>query len=275
MTMSKLKETLVRFGIAENLVGILSESGGDAAIHSGVVILNAGIIHRVGPSRLGVEVARDLAIAGHTVLRFDLSGIGESGSMDGENLESAVRSDIREAVDLVVRSGASRVTLIGLCSGADNAFVVAGDDPRITNLVLIDPTIHRTTGFALRRIATRLAAPSFWGEVVSGRFFRRRLRRGKKGAVTLPPGYYGLLSLDAESSKVQAARLTERGVRFLYILTSGVHRYCNSPRQIVESMPGSFNGNLRTEWRSESDHVLSRGIDRKWLQEVIRDWIAP
>jgi len=273
--MTKLKEKLVRFGSAENLVGIISESEGGPAGHSAVVILNAGIIHRVGPSRLGVEVARDLALAGHTVLRFDLSGIGDSDSMEGESLESAVRTDIRAAVDLVVRSGATNVTLVGLCSGADNAFAVAGDDPRIANLVLIDPTIHRTSGFKFRRIVKRLAALSFWGDVISGRFFRRRFRRWNAGDVAPPPGYYGLLSLDAESSKAHAARLTERGVRFLYVLTSGVHHYCNSPRQIVESMPHSFDGNLRTEWRFQSDHVLSREIDRKWLQGVIRDWISP
>ena len=43
-----------------------------------VVLLNAGIIHRIGPNRLYVQLARRLASRGHAVLRFDLAGIGDS-----------------------------------------------------------------------------------------------------------------------------------------------------------------------------------------------------
>jgi hypothetical protein len=65
--------------IGGSLVGILSRppAGVDPAM-PGVLLLNAGRIHRVGPNRLYVAIARRLAAMGFAVCRFDLSGIGDS-----------------------------------------------------------------------------------------------------------------------------------------------------------------------------------------------------
>ena len=66
------------FGERSNLLGVLTAP---AAPHPGspaVILLNAGLLHRVGPNRLHVDVARRLAEAGFTSLRFDMSGVGDS-----------------------------------------------------------------------------------------------------------------------------------------------------------------------------------------------------
>lgn len=274
--MAPVRERPVRFGRHGKLVGVLTEPSSGAHGDSSVVLLNAGIIHRVGPSRFAVEVARGLAEEGYRVLRFDLSGIGDSEPVPGEKLEETVRLDILDAVDLVASKGIKKTTLVGLCSGADNAFAAAGDDPRITGLVLIDPTVHRTAGFYRRRVLARIRTPDFWWRAVNGgyvlRWLRNRLSRSR--SPSRPPGYYGLLSLNKEDARSQAAGLTRRGVRFLYVLTNGVKEYCNAPEQVAESLPGSFHGNLRTEWRQEADHLLSRSADRKWLTETVLYWLS-
>ena len=75
-----MRERAVRFGKTAKLVGIVAEpnpteqSGTDKPA---VLMLNSGILHRVGACRLHVKLARSLASEGHTVLRFDFSGIGD------------------------------------------------------------------------------------------------------------------------------------------------------------------------------------------------------
>ena len=72
-----MSERVVEFGDGVQLSGVVTEPSGPAR-STGVLLLGAGLLHRVGPARLHVELARALAAAGLPVLRFDYSGIGES-----------------------------------------------------------------------------------------------------------------------------------------------------------------------------------------------------
>ncbi|HRG99170.1 MAG TPA: dienelactone hydrolase family protein, partial [Polyangiaceae bacterium] len=95
------------------------------------------------------------------MLRFDLSGIGDSGRPTEPSLEAAVTADIRDAVDLACardKDGkwAGRIAFVGFCSGADNALHAGSDDPRVHAAVLFDPTVHRTRGFHRRELARSL-----------------------------------------------------------------------------------------------------------------------
>src|SRR5689334_20064244 len=69
-------ENAIVFGGDVRLVGIVTTPAETRADRTGVILLNAGVVHRVGPNRLYVTLARRLAQAGLTVLRFDHSGIG-------------------------------------------------------------------------------------------------------------------------------------------------------------------------------------------------------
>ena len=148
-------------GAEANLIGVLSEP--DRALPSPapprstprpvVILLNAGVLHRVGPHRLHVNLARRLAARGITSLRLDLSGIGDSPSVPGARSfrESAV-ADTKAAMDqLAVELGAERFVLFGLCSGADNALATAEVDPRVVGVVVIDPPAYVTPRARARR----------------------------------------------------------------------------------------------------------------------------
>jgi pimeloyl-ACP methyl ester carboxylesterase len=267
---AELNETPVVFGADQNLVGIVTEPAAPRGPRPAVVILNAGIIHRVGPSRFAVGTARGLARAGHRVLRFDLSGIGDSQLAGEGSLEQIVCRDIRDAIDLIARDDG--VILVGLCSGADNAFFVGADEPRVRGLVLIDPSLERTAGFRRRRLLAALKSPSSWWRVVSGRALLSRARSKLAPKPTRPPGYYGLLACTPDDARRRAAAMTRRGVRFLYVMTGGALQYCNSPRQVREAMP-MLGPNLSVAWRTEADHVMTREADRSWLVETILGWI--
>ena len=71
-------EHVVAFGKRQSLVGVLSRPTRPVPDAPAIVILNTGIVHRVGHHRMYVLIARQLAAAGHPVLRFDFSGIGDS-----------------------------------------------------------------------------------------------------------------------------------------------------------------------------------------------------
>ena len=92
--------------------------------------------------RVFVGFARHLAAAGHTVLRFDLRGNGDS---DGDFSQSSVErgvSDVRCAIDEVRRrTGAQTVSLLGLRFGATLASLVAERSTDIDKLVLWSPIV--------------------------------------------------------------------------------------------------------------------------------------
>jgi len=239
-----------------------------------VIILNAGIISRIGPSRFAVEMARFLARAGHRVLRFDLSGIGDSVSVAEEGgLALAVERDIRDAIELM--DGGAGVVLLGLCSGADNAFFMGAQDDRVRGLVLVDPEIHPTVGYHVRHLARRLTSARFWWSLFSGRAFSRRFRRPLAPEGARPPGFFGLLTLPADGAVAAARTMSVRGVEILYVLTSGVARYCNYPGQVAASLrPGIAESQIQVEWRPDADHMLTRPADRAWLQERVLLWLG-
>ena len=111
----------IMFGVEKSLIGIMTQPvPAPSGEHPAIVILNTGIIYRIGHNRMYVALARTLAEAGYTVLRFDMSGIGDSDNRH-ERLAplEANLTDIRHAIDwLTMTLGVRRVILVGLCSGA-------------------------------------------------------------------------------------------------------------------------------------------------------------
>jgi alpha-beta hydrolase superfamily lysophospholipase len=136
------EETLV-FGEQHPLVGILSRPS-QKSEKPALILLNAGAVYRIGPHRLYVSLARRLAELGFPVLRMDLSGIGDSPAAPG--CEEAARyprhaiDDVRAAVIAVEKTlGGRRCIVGGIASGADIAFQVACEEPRVAGAILINP----------------------------------------------------------------------------------------------------------------------------------------
>jgi pimeloyl-ACP methyl ester carboxylesterase len=152
------------FGNRESLVGTMTEPASVqfAGQMTGVVLLNAGLVHRVGPNRLYVKLARRMAALGHPVLRFDFSGTGDSGvRRDHRPLEECLVSESQEAMDWLEKTqGVHEFILMGLCSGAVNAVNTACVDPRVTGAVLINarprtPDLHA-------KVQGRSAIRKYW-----------------------------------------------------------------------------------------------------------------
>jgi alpha/beta superfamily hydrolase len=112
----------------------------------GVVLLNSGGDHHIGPRRLYVSLAREWAKRGYVVLRMDLSGLGDSAAQPGQPVNElfpiGAIDDIRVAVEFIRRQHAvSDVTLTGICSGASHAVRAGMAGVQVNRLLLINPLI--------------------------------------------------------------------------------------------------------------------------------------
>jgi alpha-beta hydrolase superfamily lysophospholipase len=131
-------------GEAGRLFGILSTPASPPASRRGLLLLNAGAIHHVGPNRLYVALARRWAALGHAVLRLDVAGIGDSPPAPGrpENVvyTDDASDDVRQALAFLRRQpGVTEVHALGLCSGGYNAFKAAVAGVPVDGVLLINP----------------------------------------------------------------------------------------------------------------------------------------
>ena len=106
------------------LVGVLEVPEGEP--RGAVVIVHGWGGCRIGPHRILVQVARDLAASGLAALRFDISGRGDSqGEPLATDLDMMI-ADVRGAVAwLRERTPGVPVGLLGMCSGGNVALASA------------------------------------------------------------------------------------------------------------------------------------------------------
>ena len=164
-----MKEKTVLLGESKNLVGVVTNplpefEGKD---RPAIILLNSGFLHRVGPNRIYVKLARKLTEDGFAVLRFDLSGVGDSRvPNDGQTYDEGTRviKDIRDVMDYLSETkGIGRFILMGLCSGGSNAFRAACHDERVVGVNLIEGFAFPSTGyFASAYRSSFLSLRSWW-----------------------------------------------------------------------------------------------------------------
>jgi len=165
----RIVEKVVCFGRGGQLHGVLSSppDGARAADRTGVLLLNAGLVPRVGPHRMYVRLARALAQAGRPVLRFDFSGVGDSEARrDTVRFEQGAVEETRLGMDLLAeREGCTRFATLGLCSGAEIAFKAACADERVVGAAMINAPryLEEPAPELVARLERVQAARYYWG----------------------------------------------------------------------------------------------------------------
>jgi pimeloyl-ACP methyl ester carboxylesterase len=288
-------ETALTFGDEGALVGVLTTPADmRKRSHShAVILLNSGIVHRVGVNRLYVKLARQVAALGVPVLRFDFAGIGDSlHRRDSTGFVPAAIAETREAMSLVgPLTGADRFVLIGICSGAVIAFRTALADARAHAAVLINPLGHlhgeaclvsesylsKVRSRHYLRLAMRSSfRQSIWLRAVTGRIdlipmlgaFRKGFRLSK-----------GLSRPTDEDGAVDAARemmlLTDRGVRL-----KEIHAEADEGLDYVRLRLGPRADEI---WRRPgmshevikcANHTFTRLWAQQQLLASITEWVA-
>lgn len=264
-----MREQAHRFGRASHLVGI-SGVPDDSRGETGVIVLNAGLVHRIGPFRLHVELTRQLNAAGYPTLRFDLSTLGDSTASGGSLTRTQqVCADVDDAMALLrERAGCERFVLVGLCSGAQNAHVVAATDPRVSGAVFLDGYAYRTLGYKLRHYLPRLVDPARWARV---------LRRGPRAPVAKAASepVFAVTPAPREEVIADFTGMVDRGMKLYLVYSGGISTHFNHARQFRECFGSVMNHPaVTTRYTSETDHTYILTGDRARLLDGIGGWLT-
>lgn len=274
-----MREKVHTFGKHRNLTGIISEPVNHPRNGPlpAVIILNAGLIHHVGPFRVNVVLARTIASIGCFACRFDLSGIGDSGpSLDNHSYWEQTVSDIRETMDFIAaRHGVREFILVGACSGADNAHRTALVDERVIGAVFLDGYCFPTFRYYLKRYGPAVLSIRKWRDLLL-RFIVRRLagRRGESAGIDLPEGIDYTEFPPKDKVRRELQTLVDRRVRLLYFYTGGFSEYYNYENQFEDMFAGlDLKERAEVCFLPEADHTLILQRDRKQYVDTISQWI--
>ncbi|MGH7269326.1 MAG: hypothetical protein ACREJ3_02765 [Polyangiaceae bacterium] len=274
-------ERALSFGADSGKVGILTEPAPEDATATAPAVLmwNVGIQHRVGPYRIQVDIARDLARRGFTSLRFDLSGMGDSAVTQDSRLdvERAV-ADARDAMDLIEkRRGTSTFLPIGFCSSVDSAHRLAMDDARVAGACFLEGYAYPTRGYWLR-YPLRLLNRERWQRYVASRLEGgiAGLRRGLR-VDPLREERAAMGSVFARSVPTREAfggdvrQLAARGTKMLFVYVGGDTEF-NHPGQFSEMIDGRPPAEVEIEYYDGADHTFFRVSDRERVVSRIGGW---
>jgi len=273
-----MNEQAVVFGATQSLIGVVTEpSAGTATVaKTAALLLNAGILHRVGPNRLYVQIARSLARSGMLAMRFDFSGLGDSGvRQDKLQFERAAVSETIEAMDLLRDTyGVERFLLIGLCSGADLAFRTAAVDQRVRGLGLIDFYYQPTLGYYLGCYRGKLLKGMSWRRLIGGRSSFLQQLKGALGRFSKANQVNQVRTIPEKTDAIDTLRaLASRGSDVFFLFSAEGPAHYHYRRSFEKPAKTMFDEpHLRSEVIDETDHVFTPLASQKRLVTSMQQW---
>ena len=263
-------------------MGILSEPQDTQSSENrpAVLILNSGLLHRVGPNRLYVTIARTLASMGFFVLRFDLSGIGDSQTRtDTTAFEESSISETQEAMDFLTSArNVQKFILTGICSGAHIAFNVACLDSRVVGIIPIDFYATPTRRYFIQEYKRYVFNIRRWWNLLSGRSNIWTILIRKRSAFR-SVHYSGSLDEGAgretfEKTLAGFQTIVQRNTSVLLIYSGGSPGYYNY-RKLFEKELSEFSsdGKFQIMHFETSDHWFTLLYHQKLLIETIGEWV--
>jgi pimeloyl-ACP methyl ester carboxylesterase len=295
-----MNEEVLLFGPSRALVGIMTDPPHAARRQPllAVILINAGLVHRVGPNRLYVKLARGLAALGCVVLRFDLSGLGDSTVRDDHlPFNKSAISETRAAMDaLRAARGVEHFLLSGLCSGATIALTTAYGDPRVVGVMPINARTHHLASVGEEEVAdyihhetaarsywtywkTAVFRPNLWRKAMTGHADYRAMVRWTIRTLVFPirrkVAWKRVVAARAQQAVADLHTLTERGVRLLFVYSAGDPGldYCrvmlgNTLRTLTTE------GKVRLEIIPQADHTFTLLRNQDALLHAMCTWVA-
>lgn len=274
-----IREEVLRHGPTGGPMGILTLPPAGGTAHPTVLFINAGLIHHVGPARLHVLAARELAHLGVASLRLDLSGLGDSPAREDHlPIFELVRQEPSEAMDALAERGLGPFVLAGICAGAYSAFHVACDDPRVVGAAVINPedlalgtaqpeTATDEARVWARRYWTRsVFRPAAWVNLLRGRVDYRRLMS------TLLYQMQGRTSANDPTPQTEGLRrrmrdaVASRSLQ-LWFISSGTDVSRDSLALLLDqdTLASVPPGRLLHTVLEDCDHLFQRAADQRRL----------
>lgn len=270
-----MNEEALQLGPERNLVAVLTEAVGPARPVM-ALILNAGVIHRIGPHRSSVKLARGLASRGISAVRFDLSGVGDSRApRAASDFRTQAVQDVQAVMDAMqARHGVSRFALIGICAGAVNAYATALADDRVAGVYMVDGYLYSTNkGRAVFAWAMLRAhgVSAFMGK------FARWSRRSWKAARQPADAQAGDSGVQSHPSRGEFARdisaMLERGMTVGLMHTATVLEKYAYANQLQDTFPGqAWVRQLTLHHTLDIDHTVTPLAGQKRFVELVSAW---
>jgi hypothetical protein len=285
-------------GPNDRLFGVVSRPVRRPAHGPAVLLLDAGSVHRTGPGRLYVRLARHLAERGHPVLRLDFNGVGDSpavaGGRENQPYDPPAVADVTIAVQSYGANTAGLV-VVGLCAGAYNAFHALLAGAGVDGVALVNPIVFYWHGdeaedderadakvlAAARNARRALTRPDRWAAVFRGevdvvRVARRVMRRARISVETVArrAGCRAGRSRSTEDVLRDLSALADSGTEMLILMGASEPglaylRLQGAPR--LEALVERDNVRLVTV--DGLDHVFAQGWAKDRLEDAIDDLV--
>jgi alpha/beta superfamily hydrolase len=275
-----LNEVSVSFGVQRHLSATLTLPADEQPARIGVVLLNVGIIHRIGPHRFNAKLARALAREGVATLRLDLSGQGDSGTPnEALPFEQQAVADLQAAMDHFQRVGnVGQFAIAGICSGAYVGLVAALADERVVALWMLDGYAYPTATTVWNRYTLRVRQAPL-RTVGSG--LRKLVKRAARAfrPVARPPATqdawdFGHRAPPREVFGRDIQSLVDRGVAVCLVYSGSLRWYFNYPEQLRDAFSEfGFVNHVRCEYLPQADHTATTLATQERLIRGLADWL--
>lgn len=266
-----MPEEAVRFGPTHDLAGIVATTAEADRASVGCLLFNAGVIHRVGPHRINVKLARALAAAGIPSLRMDLCGLGDSASSRVNlGVQAQAVRDLQEGITaLKTFARVERVLVVGICSGAVSAYDLALADDRVHGILMFD-------GFTFPTLLTHVIRRWRRFQVTPWKVLSERLLRTGQPKVEPPPDALATPEDQKPSRQEFSAaieRLVDRGVAVYVIYSGSFLEQHNYSGQLAHAFPNArFLPHIRQSYVPSIDHTLTPIVAQRTFLTLVLDW---
>jgi dienelactone hydrolase len=267
----RMQEEAHKFGRHEHLVGVVTRPTTVAPGAPAVIIVNAGFVHHVGPFQLHVQMAREIAKLGLYVLRFDLSGIGDSGLPPVRQPVSERKlADIGDAIAFMSECAQTdSIVMAGLCSGAVDSLNAATRFDRVQGVVMLDPPAYPDALSKVIGYAERISNPARL--LLYARRKSRELVTGNADDKARAPLIHKPMPAEQFAGRIEST--TKRGVSYMVAYTRNdayKHR-----KQLYSALTDETPRSQIAVYRfPKFDHTQILRADRLVVIETICRWLS-
>ena len=287
-----VEEQLCFIDPAERLFGIVSTPTGVRPTRA-LLLLNSGANHHIGNGRMYVKFARRLAARGWVVLRYDVSGIGDSepheGAPENEVYTSHAVADLGAALAFVrAQFAVTHVESVGLCSGAYHSFKGAVAALPLHGLLVANPLVFFwKPGMSLAYPPFRMvqAAEQYqrsmlradkWLKLLRGQVDLREVlrvvaHRAEDRARSLGREVARVVRLPVEDDlAAEVATIVQRGIALRFLFSDA-----DPGESLLRVGAGTALGRLERRGALRVDHLADcdHSLSSVWMHEALWAWL--